>query len=382
MRLYEFEAKQIFAKVGIPVPRGALAKTPEQVRGLVEELKCPIVLKPQTLVKARGKAGLIGFADSPQEAEKLSRSFFGRTHAEERIDTLLVEEKVKLAAELFLGIALDYAKYQPVVIVSPSGGVEIETLAKEQPDLVKKFLVSPGQGLAKKDALDLAQFVCDYRPETRRKELTADLQQTILRFYETFKTYDCEMAEINPLVFREDFSLIALDGSMAIDDESQFRHPDLVRPRGQTEENFKEEQDFKKRGWTYLRMEGDIGILASGAGLTMSIMDLLTLKGAKPANFLDTAMMNRQGIYDAFQIFHKSADIKVLLVNIFAGLNRCDDLAEGIKDYLTAYKPPFPIVVRMVGNQEAEGRKILESIGITPIASVEEAIDRAISLAR
>ncbi|HWU37610.1 MAG TPA: hypothetical protein VN203_08130, partial [Candidatus Acidoferrum sp.] len=168
----------------------------------------------------------------------------------------------------------------------------------------------------------------------------------------------------------------------AVDDESQFRHPELVRPRGLTEESFKEEQDFKKRGWTYLRMEGDIGILASGAGLTMAVMDLLTLKGAKPANFLDTAMMDRRGIYDAFQIFQKDAHIKVLLVNIFAGLNRCDDLAEGIKDYLTEFKPPFPIVVRMVGNREDEGKKILQGVGITAIANVEEAIDRAIALAR
>jgi succinyl-CoA synthetase beta subunit len=381
MKLYEFEAKQIFAGVGIPVPRGALAKSPEQVRDTVEQLKGPVVLKPQTLTKARGKAGLIGFAEDPQEADVFSRSFFGRDHAGEIIETILVEEKVKMRAELFLGIAVDYTKDLPVLLVGPSGGVEIETLAKEQPDLVRKFPVSPSQGLTEKEALGLAQFVCEYRPETRRKELVAELQRMILRFYEAFWAYDCELAEINPLVVREDFSLIALDANMAIDDESQFRHPELVRPRAQTKESFQEEQEFKQRGWTYLRMEGDIGILSSGAGITMAIMDLINLKGAKPANFLDTAQMNRQGIHDAFQIFHKSAGIKVLLVNIFAGLNRCDDLAEGIKDYVTVCQPPFPIVVRMIGNREEEGRKILEGIGITPIAGMEEAIDRSIALA-
>jgi succinyl-CoA synthetase beta subunit len=382
MRLYEYEAKRIFEGVGISVPRGVTATSPEQARDLVQPWNGPVVLKPQTLAKQRGKAGLIEFAERPEEMVSLSSTLFGRVHEGERIDTLLVEEKVRLAGELFVGIAIDYAKDQPVFLVSPSGGVEIETLAREKPGLVRKAPLSVSQGLTDEDALALATFLGDQRPETNRGEWVAGLQRILLSFYGMFRRYDCELAEMNPLGIRDDLSLIALDGAIVIDDEAQFRHPDLVRPRAQTKENFEQEQTYKEKGWTYIQMEGDIGILSSGAGITMAILDLIHLQGGKAANFLDTAQMNRQGIFDAFQIFHHSAGIKALLVNIFAGLNRCDELAEGIRDYVTAYRAPFPIVVRMVGNREKEGKEILEGIGIAPISGLEESVDRVIAMAR
>lgn len=379
MKLYEHEAKKIFEAQGIAVPRGALAASPEEVRSIAARLKGPVILKPQTLSKQRGKAGLIGLADTPQEAENLSRSLFNRKHDQETIDTLLVEEKVKLKGELFIGLAVDYAKGQPVFLASPAGGIDIETLAREKPDLIINWPITISQGLTEQDAWTLAEFIGKESPE-KSGDWTTRLQRLLLTFYEIFRSYDCELAEINPLGIRDDLSLIALDGALVIDDEAQFRHPELVRPRAQTEESFKQEQAYKNKGWTYIQMEGDIGILSSGAGITMSILDLIHLRGGKAANFLDTAQMNRQGIYEAFQIFHDSPGLKCLLVNIFAGLNRCDELAGGIKDYLTAYQPPFPIVVRMVGNREKEGRQILEDIGIQPIAGLEESVDRAIAI--
>ena len=382
MKLYEYEAKKIFEGVGISVPRGALAASPEQVRGLAEQLKGPVVLKPQTLSKQRGKAGLIGFAETPEEAETLSRSLFGLSHEGEPVDTILIEEKISLKGELYLGIAVDTIREQPVILLSPDGGIEIETLAREKPDLIKKWPIRFSQGLTDSEALPLARFIYDRQPEADRGAGLSELKQLLLNFYEVFRKYDCELAEINPLGIREDGSFIALDGAMVIDDEAQFRHPELVRPRAQSEESFKQEQAHKAKGWTYIKMEGDIGILSSGAGITMAILDLINIKGGKAANFLDTAQMNRQGIYEAFQIFHQSAGIKGLLVNIFAGLNRCDELAEGIKDYLTAYQPPFPIVVRMAGNREKEGREILERIGVTPVAGLEESVDRVIAMVR
>jgi len=382
MKLYEYEAKKILAKEGISVPRGLLAKTPEQVLKNAGHLGAPVVLKPQTLVKARGKADLIRFADSPQEAADLSRSLFGRQHGGETIETLLVEEKVGLLGEIFLGIAVDYASSLPVFLVSPNGGVEIEKLAREKPDLVRKLPVAVSQGLGEKDAAVLARFIGEHQKAVDNDERLAQLQRIISGFYRIFRDYDCELAEINPLGIRDDGTLIAIDGNVDIDEESQFRHPELVRPRGQREESARKDEEFRKRGWTYLRMSGDIGILSSGAGITMAIMDLIHLGGGRPANFLDTAQMNRQGISDAFQIFHGDAAIKVLLVNIFAGLNRCDELALGIRDYLAAFQPSFPIVVRMVGNREKEGKEILGEIGVTPIRSLEEAVDRAIALAR
>lgn len=382
MKLYEYEAKNIFKDAGIPVPLSTLATSPEQVHDIVKELNGPAVLKPQTLTKQRGKAGLIGFADSPKEAVRLSLALFGKRHEGERIDTILVEENVKVAGELFVGIAVDYAKDQPVILGSPNGGVEIETLALEKLDLIRKMPIRVSRGLGEEEALALAKFVGKHISETHKEEWLAKLQRILLSFYEIFRSYDCELAEINPLGLRNDFSFVALDGAMVIDDEAQFRHPELVRCRAQTEESFKQEQAYKDKGWTYIQMEGDIGVLSSGAGITMAILDLINLRGGRAANFLDTAQMNRQGIFDAFQIFHNSKSIKVLLVNIFAGLNRCDELAEGIKNYVSAYQAPFPIVVRMVGNREKEGRAILEGIGITPISGLEESVDRAIAMVR
>lgn len=379
MKLYEYEAKKIFEAHGILAPRGGLASSPEQVKDLAEQLNSPVVLKPQTLSKQRGKAGLIRFANSPRDAEDSSRELFGSTHENEPIRTILVEEKVGLRGELFVGLTVDYARGRPVLVASPAGGTEIETLAGEKPEMVGKWPVVPSRGIAGPDLSAAARFLATGIPEME-KTLPDGLQGFLPAFYEIFRSYDCELAEINPLGIRDDLSLIALDGAMVIDDEAQFRHPELVRPRGRTEESFRQEQAYKDRGWTYIQMEGDIGILSSGAGITMAILDLIHLHGGRPANFLDTAQMNRQGIYDAFQIFHNNAGIKCLLVNIFAGLNRCDQLAEGIRDYLAAYRPPFPIVVRMAGNREKEGGEILEGIGISPIAGLEESVERAVGL--
>jgi len=382
MRLFEYEAKRIFQQAGIPVPRSGCARDPKEAAQIAEQIHGPVVIKPQTLAKARGKAGLIRFANDPQAALELSEWLFSQSHDGEVIKTLLIEERIPVLSELFLGATVEYSKAAPVLIVSPEGGMDVETAARERPGSVRFSRVSPTRGLLPEQLSDLVRFLCEGRPEVQGRRLSSTLEVVIRNFCQIFHAYDCELAEINPLGIREDFSLVALDGLVIIDDEAQFRHPELVRPRNQSMEDFQREQDLKKRGWTYIQLEGDIGILSSGAGITMAILDLIHLNGGRPANFLDTAQMNRQGIYDALRMFHQSSDIKVLLVNIFAGLNRCDELAEGISDYLREFKAPFPLVVRMIGNRDREGREILEAIGITPIAGLEEAVDRAVSLAR
>jgi succinyl-CoA synthetase beta subunit len=382
MRLFEYEAKEIFAQAGIPTPRSGCARSPGEARETAARIGGPVVLKPQTLAKARGKAGLICFADHPEEAEDRCRTLLGRTHNGQAIEAVLVEEKVRLLAELFLGIAVDYAKASPTVIVSSEGGVDVETTARQRPDCVRMISTSPSKGLGARDAARLVDFLRGLKPEILSGPACAELELALQRLYEIFSGHDCELVEINPMGIREDSSLAALDGFMVVDDEAQFRQAGLVRPRAQSEEEFRREQEFKKKGWTYIPMEGEIGILSSGAGITMAIMDLINLNGGKPANFLDTAQMNRQGMYEAFQIFHHSPELKVLLVNVFAGLNRCDDLALGIQDYLRDFKAPFPIVVRMIGNRDREGREILQSIGIQAIASLEEAVEKAIATAR
>lgn len=378
MRIYEYEAKRLLQQAGITVPGSELASSTAQAEKAARRLGGPVVLKPQTMIKARGKAGLIVFADTPEEAGTAAAGLLGREHAGETIDTLLVERKVDFGQEFYLGITVDYGEGCPVFIASRQGGVEIENVAQDHPGRIIKISISPGAGLLESQAGEIADFLCADLKNPNDK-LRAELRRVIAALYGIYTHYDCEMLEVNPLAL-DGGSPLALDATAAIDGDALFRQADMVRPRGQSDEEFAEESDHRKRGWTFLRMDGDIGILSSGAGITMAIMDLMRARGGSPANFLDTAQMNRQGIYDAFHLFLDDPNIKTLLVNIFAGLNRCDDLALGIQDFMSAYKPSFPVVVRMVGNREDAGRKILSGIGIEAIAGLEDSVAKVIEI--
>ncbi|MCB2190576.1 MAG: succinate--CoA ligase subunit beta [Deltaproteobacteria bacterium] len=378
MRIYEYEAKQLLAQAGVAVPDSELAATAAQAKQATERLACSVVIKPQTMIKARGKAGLIAFVDTPQEAEQAAAQLLGQEHAGEQIQNLLVEAKVDFAQELYLGITVDYTEGCPVFIASREGGVEIESVAQEHPERVIKKAVSPSQGLTSQQAEEIAGFL--YGPQDGLDEAQrAELCRIITALYGVYTKFDCEMLEVNPLVMASG-SFLALDATAAIDEDALFRQADLVRPRGQSDAEYELEKDHRKRGWTFLRMDGDIGILSSGAGITMAILDLMRAGGGKPANFLDTAQMNRQGIYDAFHLFLDDPSIKTVLVNIFAGLNRCDDLALGIQDFMSEYQPSFPVVVRMVGNREDQGREILRQVGIEAIAGLEDSVTQVIEI--
>ena len=376
MRLYEHEVKDLLAGAGLAAPRGELARDPAEARRIAAELGGPVVVKAQSLVKARGKAGLIGFADTPEEAAGLAESLLGREHQGEKISALLVEEKVSLSGELYLGVAVDYTACRPLVLASRAGGVEIEQTARENPDQILRVPVSPSQGLGPAQAGEVAAFLAQGQPP----ELGRSLARAVEAVYHLFVERDLEMLEVNPLGLVDGRNVVAVDGAAALDGDALFRQPDLVKPRNQSPGEFEREQDFRRRGWSYLRFEGDIGILSSGAGITMAILDMMRLRGGKPANFLDTAQMDRKGIYDAFQIFLNDPSIKTVLVNIFAGLNRCDHLAQGIKDFLQEFHPGFRVVVRMAGNREQEGSAILAEIGVETIRELERAVDKAIAV--
>jgi succinyl-CoA synthetase beta subunit len=208
------------------------------------------------------------------------------------------------------------------------------------------------------------------------------MKEVLKKLYQIFRQYDAEMVEINPLALSKQGKAVALDAFLNIDDDSLFRHSDLIRPRGKSKEKFEFEQFLKEMKWKYIEMDGDIGILSSGAGITMAILDLISMRGGKTANFLDTAQMDAEGIYKAFSLFSGDKNVKVLLVNIFAGLNRCDDLAMGIKRYLSEHPLRIPVVVRMIGYREEEGKNILREIDIEAIRSLEEAVEKVIELSK
>lgn len=373
MRLYEYEAKEIFQKYGLVIPKGQTVESAEEVSRFTSHIGGPVVIKPQVLTKKRGKAGAIRFASNPEEAFRESQSLLGMTLKDDRVSALLVEEKVEIDKEFYVGMTIDYTFSKPVAITSPFGGVDIEEVAQEESTRVKKVRFSISEGPNEKDFEELVSI---FQPTERRL-----IKDVLKKLYQIFRNYDTEMVEINPLALSTQGKAVALDAFLNVDDDSLFRHPDLVRPRGKRKEEFEFDQFLKEMKWKYIEMDGDIGILSSGAGVTMAILDLISMAGGKPANFLDTAQMDADGIYKAFSLFSGNKNLKVLLVNIFAGLNRCDDLAKGIKRYLQEHGLTMPLVVRMMGYREEEGKNILKEVNVEAIRSLEESVEKVIQIA-
>lgn len=377
MKLYEYEAKEIFARYGLPIPRGRVIQEPKMAADVISEIGAPVVIKPQLGVKGRGKAGVILFATNPQKAIEYCKSTLGKTVMGEKVEMLLIEEKVEISSELYLAVTVDYSMAKPVIIASSSGGVDIEEASRERGESIRKIPISISRGILEED-LDLLTSTFN----AFDLNVQSQIRQYASSLYQIFRDYDAEITEINPLALTKKDSVIALDAVLNIDEDSLFRHPELIKRRGKSEKEFQLEKLCREMSWTYIEMNGDIGILSSGAGLTMAILDLIQQRGGSAANFLDTAQMDADGIYKAFDLFYQNPKVKVILVNIFAGLNRCDNLAAGIKRYLGDHQLMVPLVVRMIGNREEEGRRILKEINIKAIPGLEEAVDEVVDISR
>ena len=369
MKLREHQAKAIFAARGISIPQGQVVDTVEAAEAAARQLG-PVVLKPQLGVKGRGKVGGIGFADTAAEAAAEAARLLGADVRGEVVRTLLVEQRLEFSQELYLAVTVDYAARRPVLMASARGGVEIEQVAREQPE---QIISVPGSVLRPPTDQELAPVKAAVGQEA------ADMLRTL---HEIFCATDAEQVEINPVGVTP-AGLVALDAVLNVNDDAVARHPDLLALQAgiaAADDDALAEQ-ARQLSWTYIDLGGDIGILSSGAGLTMTIVDLLTRQGATAANFLDTAQIDERGMYQAFELLRQARPPRVWLVNIFAGLNRCDRLAEGIRDYLADHPLDAPLVVRMVGNLEAEGHRVLREAGIEPVTELEQAIDRCVALA-
>jgi succinyl-CoA synthetase beta subunit len=370
MNLREYQAKRIFAEHGIPVPRGRTAMDPGDVEEIACELGCPVVLKPQLGVKKRGKLGLIAFSANPVEAAKESERLFGRIIMGEPIRTILVEEKADIARELYVAVVVDYSRRCPMIMVSRKGGVDVEGLAKEEPGSLLKLPIDILKGPTPGDTGRIAEFTGE------------DMAKTAEDLYSIFREYDAETIEINPTVRTKEGKLLAVDAVLNVNDDSLFRHPELESLRKGMGDVDPIALEATANRWTYIDLPGDIAILSSGAGLTMTILDLIGYAGGEAANFLDTAQIDEDGIYGAFELLVRAKEARAMLINIFAGLNRCDRLAEGIVRYLTEHPIEIPIVVRMIGNKEEEGHGILRDFGIEPQTDLETAVEQVVDLSR
>lgn len=370
MKLREYQAKKIFAEKAIPIPSGRITKSVEQVVSFASELNRPVILKPQLGFKGRGKLGIIAFANSPKEAACEAERLFNLTIKDESIDRILVEQKVDIAQELYLAVAVDYAQRCPVIMVSQRGGVDIEQLAKTDPQSLLKIPINILSGPTKEDFTLIKDFS------------NIEIARIAEKLYAIFRAYDGEMVEINPLVKTKSGDFLAVDAVLNVNDDSLFRHSELLVLKQEIGVTDPIAEEASANDWTYIDLPGDIAILSSGAGLTMTILDLIHQGGGSAANFLDTAQIDDEGIYKAFQLLNKAKNAKAMLVNIFAGLNQCDSLASGIRQYLIDHPMEIPIVVRMIGNKEEIGHQILKEIGITPYINLEEAIEKVVAISK
>lgn len=374
MKIQEYQAKHIFQKYEIPIPRGQVALNASFVRQIAEDLGDKVVVKAQVLVGGRGKAGGIRLADDPDEAEDIATEMMGMEINGFPVHKVLVEEAVDIKKELYLSIGTDRTNASPVIIASEYGGIDIEDAAEEAPEKITRILIDPLIGL------------CDF--QIRRLAVSIDLPrkhwkkftQIANALWQIYKN-DASLVEINPLVISEQNGLVALDGKMTIDDNALFRHPELADLRDLDMEN-SFEVEAQKYGITYVHMTGNIGCLVNGAGLAMATMDILKLKGGEPANFLDIGGgASAEKVSSALHILFSDPQVKAVLVNIFGGITRCDEIARGITMALSEHNHiKIPLVVRLIGTNAEEGYKILEKQNLPVAHTFSGAAEKAISL--
>ena len=375
MKIQEYQAKQIFQKYEIPIPRGQVALNASFVRQIAEDLGDKVVVKAQVLVGGRGKAGGIRLADDPDEAEDIATEMMGMEINGFPIHKVLVEEAVDIKKELYLSIGTDRMNATPVIIASEYGGIDIEDAAEEAPEKIARIPIDPMVGLCDFQIRGLAVSIDLPRKHWKK------FAQIANALWQIYQNDDASLVEINPLVISEQNGLMALDGKMTIDDNALFRHPELADLRDLDIEN-PSEVEAQKYGITYVHMTGNIGCLVNGAGLAMATMDILKLKGGEPANFLDIGGgAGAEKVSSALRILFSDPQVKAVLINIFGGITRCDEIAHGITAAIAEQKKlKVPLVIRLVGTNAEEGTKILEKQKLPIAHSLVEAAEKAISL--
>ena len=381
MKLHEYQSKRIFARYGVPIPQGDVASTPEQARHIAARLGKRVVIKSQVLVGGRGKAGGIRLASDPDEAEEIADQILGMHIKGAVVKKVLVDEAAEIATEIYLGIVIDRARRRPIMMASSEGGVEIEEVARATPERIVKITIDPFLGLQAYQARDLAFGI------GLSKELVNDFVKIAQGLYTAFVDCDASLAEINPLVITGERKLLAVDGKMLLDDNGLFRHFELAEMRDADEET-PEEQEARRHGLSYVKLDGQIGCMVNGAGLAMATMDITKLYGGAPANFLDIGGgAQAEKVAAALRIILSDPNVRAVLFNIFGGITRCDEVAKGILAALHEVParlapPSVPMVARLVGTNEEQGRQILAEANMMTAATLAEAAQKAVAAAR
>lgn len=382
MDIHEYQAKELLAGFGVAIPRGGVAYSPEQAVYRASEIGgARWVVKAQIHSGARGKAGGIKVCNTEDEVRAAAKALLGKrlvthqTGPEGRVvHRLYVEAAQPIAREIYLGLVLDRTSQRVMVVASGQGGMEIEEIAQRDPDSIIREVVEPAVGMMPFQAREIA-FRLGLEPG-----LVSRMTTTLLGCYRAFRDLDATMVEINPLVVTQDGALLALDAKMSFDDNALFRRPNVSELRDYAEEDPRESQ-ASEHGLNYVALDGDIGCIVNGAGLAMATMDLIKHHGGEPANFLDVGGgASPEKVCNAFKLVLSDPKIKTVLVNIFAGINRCDWIAAGVVQAVKETNLPHPLVVRLAGTNVEEGRRILQESGLPMITAetLAEAADKAV----
>lgn len=375
MNIHEYQAKEILRAHGVPIPPGEIARTAEEAEKLAAQYGGMVVVKAQVHAGGRGKAGGVKLAKNAAEAREHANNIIGMEIKDLKVHTVLVTEAADIASEAYVGIIVDRASKKPVFMVSPAGGIDIEEVAAETPEKILKLPVDTRYGLRSYEAMRLAFFLYD---DVKKARSAARIMQQL---YTAFMASGCSIAEINPLVTTPEGELVAVDAKMVIDDNELDRLPALEALRDETAEE-PSEVDARNSNLTFIKLDGNVGCVVNGAGLAMATMDLVKYYGGEPANFLDIGgSSNPEKVVNALRIITSDKNVKAILFNIFGGITRTDDVANGIVTATKANPLTVPIVIRLTGTNEELALKILNENGFSAMTDMDEAVKKAVELA-
>lgn len=374
MKIYEYQAKEILAKHGLAVPQGKAAKGAKTAQKIAEKLARRVVVKAQVHAGGRGKAGGVKLANSPAEAFEAASQIIGMRISNLKVKQVLVEEAVDIAHEYYLSFTLDRIAKRAIFMASAEGGMEIEEVAAHSPEKIHKFHVDPAYGLLDFQLRNAAAAL--HLQGEQAKAFTA----IVKKLYRAYVECDCTLAEINPLVLTADGKFLAADAKMDIDENALFRHPDFVPLREASEDEPLEVEAHQKH-IPFVKLDGNVGILGNGAGLVMTTLDMVSREGGKPANFLDVGGgSNWETVKNSLELVLKNKKVKGVFINIFGGISRCDEVARGILEADKHLNIKVPMVIRLAGTNEEEGRALMAESRFASAVSMEEGAKKIVEL--
>ncbi len=376
LNIHEYQARELFQAAGLPVPPGRVATTVAEAEAHAAQLGLPVMVKAQVLTGGRGKAGGVKFCATSDDVRTHAGKILGMDIKGHVVHQVLVTPAVDIASEYYLGMLVDRAAQQVLLMASAEGGVEIEQVAKDNPEAIVRRHIDPRYGLLDHEAMEVALKLCG--GDVKKARQVAIVLQ---KLYGAFLACDASLAEVNPFVFTPAGEGLAIDAKVNLDDNALFRHPAIAALRDVAAED-PSERMAREADLSFVKLAGNVGCLVNGAGLAMATMDLVQYYGGAPANFLDIGGSSNPGkVVSALRIILGDPEVKAVLFNIFGGITRCDDVARGIIEATKAMHIGVPIVVRLTGTNEAEARQLLATTDLVPAADMDEAVQKAIALA-